>query len=246
MSKISAIVGSIKKIHRTTKNSQVIDNTIKPFKQTQKRLQQLTADTFERNRYNQEIYDNYKNLEEINTLTSFERRDLAKMEDEVNHGYFRDEEMFDETSEYLTSEYGLDDVANAENPKKLSLISPTYSPDKSLDEVIERKLKRIDVGNKLVRYANKAGRNLKIADTPYIAEEAMLQKEAGLSKEQILTNFERAFLYDEKPSKQEFSLELFKFLGQYPECRNKVVHLDHYGDEVVNSARVEFLNEKNV
>ena len=245
MNKVRAIGGSLKKIHKPTQNSKIRNKTIKPFEQSSQKLQQLSTDTFQLNSNDQEIYNNYKNLEEVNTLTSFERRDLAKMEDEIAHGYFRDEEMFDETSEYITSGYGLDDVVNAENPKRISIIPNVYFPDTNLDKLVQRKLKRIDVGNKLVRYANKMGRSLKMVDTPYIAEEAIIQKEAGLSKEQILTNFERAFLHDKNPSKQEFSVELFKFLGKYPEKRHQVVLLNHHGNEVVNSLRIELLNENN-
>ena len=242
MSKISPI----NSITTRFRKNKIINSNIQPFKQSSKRLRQLTADSLELSRYRREIYENYKGIEEIGPLLSFEKKEMVKMEDGLSHGFFRDEEAFDNISEHVASVYDLDDIPMPASSKIQNLIPTVYSLDTDLEECISRKLKRIEVGNKLVKFAHKVGRNLKIAETSSIAEEAMKQKEAGLPKEQILKNFRNSFLHNISPMNEEFSLELFQFLGKYPDRRPEVVEFCYNGEEIVNKARIAHINDDNI
>ncbi len=59
MSKISPI----NSITTRFRKNKIINSNIQPFKQSSKRLRQLTADSLELSRYRREIYENYKGIE---------------------------------------------------------------------------------------------------------------------------------------------------------------------------------------
>lgn len=143
-------------------------------------------------------------------------------------------------SDYASRSYSSDDIPIAEKPSILSQISTVFSLDKDLDKSIQRKLKRISMGDKLEKEAVKFGRYLTFQETPIIAEEALVQKEAGISEKRIIQNFKRSFLNKRNPQDKNFSVELFRFLSQKPENRKDVILKAIDGDEIVDTALIEF------
>lgn len=248
MSKISPIIGSTKQL---TGETRFINDALRKHKLTRhnlktlKQFQPLNDDIAEFSSNFQKNYNDYKNIEETNSLMSFERRKLAQIEDTVSQGYFRDEEIFDEMSDYASRSYSADDIPIAEKPSILSQISTVFSLDKDLDKSIQRKLKRISMGDKLEKEAVKFGRYLTFKETPIIAEEALVQKEAGISEKRIIQNFKRSFLNKRNPQDKNFSVELFRFLSQKPGNRKDVILKAIDGDEIVDTALIEFFPKIN-
>ncbi len=248
MSKINPITGTIKRLSGETRfiNDKLrTPRYSKPNLKTLKQFQPLDDDVAEFSSNFQKAYNDYKNIEETNSLMSFERRKLASIEDTVSHGYFRDEEIFDEMSDRTIRSYSTDDIPLAEKPNVLSKISTVFSLDKDLDKSIQRRLNRISMGDKLEKEAAKFGRSLTFKETPIIAEEALKQKEAGVPEKRILQNFKRSFLNKRNPQDKNFSVELFRYLAKNPQNRKNVILKAIDGDEIVDTALIEFFPKIN-
>lgn len=248
MAKVHQIITTIKRVkpqknipNNIPKLPQFLKANLKTLKQFQPQ-----EDVVEISNSFSKTYNDYKNLENTNSIMSFERKKLAQIEDNVSQGFFRDEELFDETRELTERIYDIDDIpVFKRTTEHFERIDTEFYPNTNINNSLKHKLARIAMGDKLDAEATKFNRTMTLKMMPKVAEEALSQLDRGIPEKQMLQNYKHAFLKKHNPNDKNFSLELFHFLSTKPKERESVIIRNALKEEEVDLNLLEYFPKIN-